>query len=384
MKRREEKNELLEYYNEYNLSPEHQDIEEIEIHYARRQKLYRQCGMPEIAFRNAEILEVGPGRGDNTLAFFHWNCAHVDLVEANAQECKDMQILFAEQEIPRHKYDIFECTIENYCTDKKYDIIIAEGFLPLMHNQEEIICKLKELLKEKGIIVITCVDKVGYFIEIMKRMGGIVLSQKISAYEEKVKYLTEIFRPQLKKLRGVSKLPEGWVMDNILSPAVNNGEELSVSKAIQYFDKDFDILGTSPQMFTDYSWSKDIWYDYKKDYLEQFDKKRLSFLMANMPEIILPASFANELVRAFEDIKDLEAEFEQSMEISKVSDILKIMKSIQKPIEQNFDTKFVRVFFEIEEMLLHIQKSESINMEDYPHFFAAFGRTQQYISFVRK
>ncbi len=35
----------------------------IKAHFEHRRKLYRQCGIPTIAFRNAEILEVGPGGG---------------------------------------------------------------------------------------------------------------------------------------------------------------------------------------------------------------------------------------------------------------------------------------------------------------------------------
>lgn len=42
------------------------------------------------------------------------------------------------------------------------------------------------------------------------------------------------------------------------------------------------------------------------------------------------------------------------------------------------------VFYEIKDVLACIQKGESVNMENYAHFFAAFGRTQQYISFVKK
>ena len=50
------KNDQLEYYRKHNISPERQDISNIDVHYARRKKLYRQCGIPEIAFRDAEIL----------------------------------------------------------------------------------------------------------------------------------------------------------------------------------------------------------------------------------------------------------------------------------------------------------------------------------------
>ncbi len=378
------KNEQLEYYQKHNISPEHQDIADIDVHYARRKKLYRQCGIPEIAFRDAEILEVGPGGGYNTLAFFHWNCRHVDLVEANAQGIKDMQVLFETRGIEKSKYDMFECPIEQYKTDRRYDIIVAEGFLPDIYNQKEVLDKLKELVRGEGIIVITCVDKVDYFIEAMKRLVGRALTQNILNYEEKVTFLTDIFKPQLAKLRGVSKLPEDWVKDVILNPVVNNEMELSIAQAIRYFEEDFEILGASPQMFTDYSWSKDIWYDYKKDYLEQFDVKRLSLLMANMPEVILPGDCAGKLVRAFEDIRDAGAAYEKEPEICKINDILEIMNSIRQLVQENFCDEFVKVFQEIEKVMTDIISGDSIKMENYPSFFAAFGRTQQYISFVKK
>ena len=57
------KNDYLEYYGEYHISPVKQNIDDIKVHYERRKKLYRQCGIPTLAFRNAEILEVGPGGG---------------------------------------------------------------------------------------------------------------------------------------------------------------------------------------------------------------------------------------------------------------------------------------------------------------------------------
>ena len=144
----------------------------MERHYERRRKLYRQCGIPVIAFRNAEILEVGPGSGYNTLAFFHWGSKHVDLVEANPKGIEDMRELFAENVIDEDKYQLFPCVVENYETDKKYDIVIAEGFLPNLYNQKEIISKLQSLTAENGIVIVTCSEDVGFFIEIMKRLIG--------------------------------------------------------------------------------------------------------------------------------------------------------------------------------------------------------------------
>lgn len=377
-------NDQIKYYGERNISPERQNIDDIQLHYARRNKLYRQCGLPEMAFRNAEMMEVGPGGGYNTLAYFQWGCKHIDLIEGNPQGIRDMKMLFAERKIPKDRYDIFNCLIEDYQTDRRYDIIVAEGFLPDIDNQKDVVDKLKTLLGEKGVIVITCVDKVGFFIESMKRLVGAVAVRDIPDFEDKVKYLTDFFKPQLAKLRGMSKLPEDWVKDIIVSPMINNGIELSLGQAIRMFQEEFDILGTSPQLFTDYSWSKDIWYDYKKDYLEQFDQKRLSLLMAGMPEVILPSDDAKILVKGFEDIKDAEAAYENTLEMTKIDDILGTMESMDGLLQKYFTDDFMSVFYEIKDVLLCLQKSENVDMEKYPDFFKAFGRTQQYISFVKK
>jgi len=378
------KNDFLEYYGAHNISPVQQDISNIELHYERRKKLYRQCGIPIMSFRNAEMLEVGPGGGYNTLAFFSWDIKHIDLVEANPAGLADMRRLFGEYNISETKYEIFPCKIEDYKTDKKYDIIIAECFLPNIYNQQEVINKIKELIAENGIIVITCSDDVSYFIEIMKRLVGVTITKGQKEYEQKVEYLTDFFAPQLSMLRGVSRNPKDWVQDQILSPMAINGTELTMSQAIDYFGEEFDVLASSPRMFTDYSWYKDIWYDYKEDYKGQFYRKRLSLLMANMPEIILSEEQAGILVKHFEKIKKLESEYEKMMDIAKIEDIVAEMNCIEKYLRGGFSEKFKEVFCEIKEILLCILQKEDIHMDSYPHFFSAFGRTLQYISFVKR
>ena len=228
-------NDFLEYYGEHQISPVKQDISDLEIHYNRRKKLYRQCGIPTIAFRNAKILEVGPGGGYNTLAFFHWESQHVDLVEPNVWGRKDMEALFARRSIPTDKYNVFPCKIEDYVTDKKYDFIIAEGFLQNLYNQQEVIDKLQNLVDESGVIVITCTDAVCYFVELMKRLVGWALVADITDYKDRVEYLAGLFAPQLAKLEGVSRSAEEWVQDQILDTPNVNGMELRLLQAMDYF-----------------------------------------------------------------------------------------------------------------------------------------------------
>lgn len=378
------KNDFLDYYNKYQISPVKQDISDLEMHYQRRKKLYKQCGIPTIAFRNAQILEVGAGGGYNTLAFFHWESGHVDLVEANPWGRKDMEKLFEQLQISKDKYDVFPCKIEEYQTKKKYDFIIAEGFVQNLYNQREVIGKLQELIAKDGVIVITCTDAVCYYVELMKRLVGCVLTADMVEYQQKVEYLAEIFEPQLAQLKGVSRSAKEWVQDQILDTPNVNGMELSLWQAINYFSEDFDVLGCSPRMFTDYSWYKDIWYDDKKSYKEQFLQKRMSLLLANMPEVTVSIEESNLLTQHFDYIKKMEVEYESTFNMKCVNKIIEEMDSMRELVEKKLDENFMRIFLEIREVLLCILEKKSVKMENYPNFFSAFGRTQQYISFVKK
>ena len=56
-------NLFVDFYGKHNISPVHQDIGDFDLHLLRRAKLYRQLGMPIILYKNAYILEIGPGGG---------------------------------------------------------------------------------------------------------------------------------------------------------------------------------------------------------------------------------------------------------------------------------------------------------------------------------
>lgn len=376
-------NGYLRYYKERQISPVNQDITDIGVHYGRRRKLYRQCGIPTIAFRDAEVLEVGPGGGYNTLAFFRWGARHVDLVEANPKGIEDMEKLFGSQSIPLNKYEIFPCKIETYSTGKRYDIIIAEGFLSNVPNQQEIIEKLKGLLAVDGIIVVTCIDNVSCFIESMKRLIGKVLVKDIPLYQDKLSFLSEVFGKQLAMLKGVSRPAEDWVQDNILNPVVNDNFELSMLQAICLFGEGYDVLGSSPQMFVDYSWYKDIWHAYKEDYKRQFREKHMSLLLANMPEQIIAGEKTERLEAHFKCIRSLASEFDMSLESNYIDKILEHMDEMEEDL-QDIDVSFLDVFANIRDALYQVKNTGEVEMEEYPDFFESFGRSQQYIAFMKK
>lgn len=305
------------------------------------------------------------------------------MVEANARGREDMHRLFEEYNIKKDSYDIFSCKIEDYVTEKKYDIIIAEGFLPNVPNQNEIIEKCKSLLNKDGIIVITCGDNVGYFLESIKRLEGVILTQNIEKYEDKVDYLTSVFAPQLLKLNGMSRFPRDWVQDSLLNPAGINGLEFSMGDALDAFGEEYDLMGASPNMFNDYSWYKDVKFNSNEVYKNQFATKRLTLVMANMKEIVLSLKQVDELVELLSEIKLSAADYERDLNEQYLNNILEKINRVQMLIGE-FDDEFKSVFGEIRQILIFATEGKNIDIENFPHFCAAFGRGMQYVSFMKK
>ena len=133
-------NDFLNFYGEHNISPVRQNIDDLSLHYERRRKLYRQCGIPYRTLENANILEVGPGSGYNSLFFLHiMKKGHLDLVEPNVCGVEDIKKLFYEHRIDESLYTLYNTTIEKFSEPRKYDVIIAEGFLQYLNNQDEVI-----------------------------------------------------------------------------------------------------------------------------------------------------------------------------------------------------------------------------------------------------
>ena len=374
-------NSFIEYYGERKISPVVQDISDIEKHYKKREKLYRQLGMPPILFRNANILEVGPGSGYNTLAFFQWG-ANVHLVEPNPTGIKDMRHLFKDKNIANSKYMIYEGVIEDFHNKNEYDIIIAEGFLHSIDNAKSIIDKLKKKIIRGGVIVVTCMDEMSMFVEQMKRFVCHYLIADVEDYNEQVMYCTNLFEAQFSDLNGMSRTVEDWVKDDMLNPAFNNVIILNMAEAIKLFGDDFYVLGSSQKIFTDYSWYKDLSYLENENCIKQFEEKQHTFLMTGIKESKMNQYDHSFLKKQLSEIRSKCILFETDGR-DVIDDILSLLETVIH-IAANIDMKFFKFVRECIEILSGLKNDKNINLEKFQVFFKAVGRTQQYLSMVKQ
>ena len=156
---------------------------------------------------------------------------------------------------------------------------------------------------------------------------------------------------------------------------------MNIKDAIKECRKDFYILGSSQNIFTDWSWYKEFDYDYFTEYLRQYDEKKHMFLIAG---------HAREYCRDIRENDKLENavinanKIAWSLEEGKCTDVNEILFAIERVTECT-DNGTVKEFnAELKKVILKLESGEEIDFSQYPTFWNSFGKTSQYISLVKK
>lgn len=220
------------------------------------------------------------------------------------------------------------------------------------------------------------------FVEQMKRLVCHYMIADIQDYEEQVAFCTRLFEPQFSNLEGMSRKVEDWVRDDMLNPAFNNEIILDMAEAIRMFGEDLYVLGSSQKIFTDYSWYKDLSYRENENCIAQFAQKQHTFLMTGIEE-----SKRNEYEHRFLK-QQLSAIRSNCILFEKdgrdvMNDMLDLLRSIIH-IAASIDTRLLNFIYECCEILERLKGERGFSLEKYQNFYYAVGRTQQYLSMVKK
>lgn len=376
----EKDNPFVSFYGKYNISPVHQDITDIEVHLWRREKLYRKLGLPPIAFSDKTILEVGPGGGYNALAYFQWG-ANVDFVEPNPKAQEELPELLKNNGVKRDQWRLFKEKIEDYPSTIKYDIVIAEGFIPGLYNISEVVAKLSELVNNGGVVVVTCVDDISYFFEHVKRIIASHLILDVESFTDKVQILTQAFSTHLKTLKNASRSVEDWVTDQFLNPAIY-ANFFGIDDCLKLFGEEFEFLGSSPAIFTDSSWYKELDWESRDGLLEQFYQKRHILLLKDLPESARLVSENKKLYEAVYNLRRYVGGIEGHLisdNTEKIIDFLKKISIMTKEINSKIP--------EAIDEAISLLSDKNVNAEKVSQadkLAAAFGRGQQYVCMVKE
>lgn len=249
---------LLDFYQQHQISPVRQDIQDLPAHFGRRAHLYRSLGLPPFAIRGKSVLEVGPGSGENALYTASLNPARYVFVEPNPTAAAELRERWPMTHSGDERWEIVDVSVEAYAGGT-FDLVLCEGLLGLCGSDPKVL--LEYVVKHVavgGVLVITCIDPISDHAEVLRRCIAqrIIDRYRSAPLAEQVAQLCAVFAPHLATLKGMTRSVEDWILDNLLNPA-SIGPTFSIPDACEALDGRFEVLGCSPRFLLDWRWYKD-------------------------------------------------------------------------------------------------------------------------------
>jgi len=269
----------LDYYKKNNIIPVSQDISNLKKHFGRRTALYMQCGIPPYLIKNKDVLEIGPGTGDNAIFTNYMQPSNYMLIDGNPKSIKSTYEKLSNYFKNISNCDFVEQDILDFNIDKLFDIVLCEGLISHQQKPKKFLKKISRFVKPGGILLITCVDHVSFLSEMLRRVIGTLLVNNKVSINENVKILRNYFHSHLSQLNGMSRRIDDWIYDTILQPFCKT-TLLSIEDSIKILYNDFEVYGMSPNFFIDWRWYKQINFDYMFNQLviEAYKKNIHTFL----------------------------------------------------------------------------------------------------------
>ena len=255
MKPQTEPRAFVDFYAGNGISPVAQDISDLARHFRRRDSLYRFLGLPPAFLRGRSVLEFGPGSGHNPLFTASLEPARYVLVDANPTGLADTKRLLAEHRLAA-PCQIVESLFEDFATEERFDLVIAEGLLSFQREPDKLLATLARFVRPGGLLFITTMSPLSYLAEICRRLMRDALIAPDAPPAAQLEILRPLLGPHLAHLPGRSRPVDDWLLDNVVQPIY--GELLSVPRAIETLSGGFDLHGGSPRFFTDLRWYKDV------------------------------------------------------------------------------------------------------------------------------
>jgi SAM-dependent methyltransferase len=250
---------FLDFYTSHNIIPVHQDLSDIENHVFRRNYLYRTLGLPPILFKNASVIEFGPGTGDNAVATSLYGLDKYFLVDGNPASVRELNKKRNLGTIKATACEVVESDIHNYRDNNKYDVVICEGLIPGQDRPRQFLDHISSFCARGGVVVFTTISYISLLAEICRRVFRPAILTADKTFERQVQIAAQVFRDHLSTF-GVSTRPiEDWVQDNILHDwLVSDGQVFSLMDAVDVFDGRFQFHSSSPRFLVDDRWYKSV------------------------------------------------------------------------------------------------------------------------------
>ncbi len=257
---------MLAYYQEASFNPVPISVEDEGVwrdHLAKRGNLYTgSLGIPVGLLKGRKVLEFGCNSGENALALAHHG-ADLTLVEPNKQVHPRLRQLFERFNLSDQIISLSSESISGFTSDKKFDLVIAEGFLFCLPDRRELIGRLAGFLDEGGFLVVSWNDRYGMLIEQIKRLflwRGCALLREDPQSETSLKTAQLLFGEDFDRLNASRSLPVWW-KDMLVQPFIVDEWHWSYDELLRLVEEaGCELHSTSPRwpLADHYRWYKNV------------------------------------------------------------------------------------------------------------------------------
>lgn len=247
----------LAYYLKHGLSPTRYDTRDLAAHLQRRESLYRSLGLPPIAFKDARVLEVAAGTGQNSVYVACCRPAMLTLLEPNPVAREQLTNTYAGLQLPHTKPQVEATMFQDFAARQPYDIVICENWLGHLPGDRALVHKLGTVVAPGGALVMTVIPMTGFVANVVRKITADLAVESSDPFEVKSQQLVEAFARHLSTIKGMTRSPASWVHDCMLNPHFLN-VVMPLDVILAELGDDLTLLGTNPVFHVDWRWFKTL------------------------------------------------------------------------------------------------------------------------------
>lgn len=211
---------LHDYYLTQTIRPTYADFgtnTELSKYAELRKNVFHRLSFPPALFSGKRVLEFGPDTGENALVFAQWG-AHLTLVEPNQQAHAYIRNYFSQFQLNDHLDDVIAASLLEFSAQRKFDIIVAEGFIYTIQPTSAWVKKTGEYLESEGFLIISHMELYGAFIELLTK----AIYQQVARdpnFGANIETAKRLFLPKWNSVNHTRTF-DSWFMDVIENPFV--------------------------------------------------------------------------------------------------------------------------------------------------------------------
>ena len=373
---------FLDFYAQHHVVPVHYERDEAFV--ARRTWLSATLGIPPALLRDADVLEFGPGTGDNaTVTASHGPRRYV-LVDANPASLEALHERFP---AGGGSVEIVASSAGDFVSDERFDVVIAENVIPGQLDPAAFLTSAAGFVRPGGALIVTCTPAAGLLADACRHLLRVEFQRRVEGFDAQVVLGASVLESHLTTLGPSTRSPEDWVVDNVLHDwlppdAPLFDPRLAVEALVPL---GLDVLSSSPRVGEDERWFKHTGSDarpYGERFINRFDAM-LPGLLDHRVALDVRMSASPEAGDLLAELFRLRTAIVGAADYAPLPDFLKALTEIGRllPPESAATVAAIEDFCGPAGMA---QVADGAPFPAWPEFRSWWGRGVFYVSFWRR